>query len=98
MSAHSHAVLWAVAVAAMVADAALTVYGVTNGATEGNPVVRAAITALGVGAGVLTVKVLALSLGVAAWRLLPDRHAGAVPAGLAVPTLAAALLNLAVLA
>lgn len=55
-----------------------------------------AIPTLGVVAGVLTVKVLALSLGAATWKLLPRRHARAVPAGIAAPTLGAALMNLAV--
>lgn len=68
----SHAALWTVILATTVADVLLTMVGTANGLTEGNVVVAAAISGLGV-TGLWLVKFAAMAWLVAGWALLSDR-------------------------
>lgn len=88
--------LWAVVAVALVADVSLTYAGLTQGLTEGNPVMRWAIGWGGIGALVLA-KMCILGVGVVAAKLRPN-EAGVVPLGLAIPWLLAATINAAVIA
>jgi len=90
-TARHEQLLWAVVVAALVADVALTAVGLRTGLTEGNPAMRWAIGAGGIGALVLA-KLCILTVGVA-FRLWRPAHAGGVPLGLAIPWVAAAAIN-----
>lgn len=85
---------WLVVGIALVADLVSTVYGVQQGLTEGNPVVRSTLARGGV------VAFAALKLGVVClaglvWAWVPRRHRLAVPLGLALPWGGIALLNVA---
>ena len=88
--------LWVVVALALVADVHLTYLGLQHGLTEGNPVVRWAIGAAGIGALVLG-KVAVLGIAALVRRRWP-RHGPVIPLGLAVPTLTAVALNAAALA
>jgi hypothetical protein len=89
--------LWALVGIACVADLLTTYYGLRIGLTESNPVARAAIQRFGFGA-MVGLKLFAVGVGLGCRHLLPDRHAAWVPAGLAVPWLGAAVLNLSLYA
>jgi len=88
--------LWHLAVLALVADAALTIYGVGIGHVEGNPVMRLAMSSMGF-AGVVALKSGALAVAVTCRAFLPRGYGPVVPATVAVPWLAAALGNVFVL-
>lgn len=88
--------LWGVVAFALVADVVLTVAGLGLGHTEGNPAMRWAIGAGGIGALVLA-KLCIVGLGYAVARLRPA-SAGVVPLGLAIPWLLAAAINAVVIA
>ncbi|SEN47323.1 hypothetical protein SAMN05216388_1003199 [Halorientalis persicus] len=84
--------LWALVAVTLLADIVLTHRGLVRGLTEGNPVVRAAVADAGIGMlGAL--KVGAVSLGLTAWRAMPDRERAVVPLGLALPWLGASVVN-----
>lgn len=89
--------LWLLLLFATLADVVTTLYGISIGLTEGNPFVATTLATTGV-PGFLVLKAAVLGFGFACWRLLPRRHAIAVPAGLAVPTLLAAASNTVALA
>lgn len=76
----------------MLADVALTMYGLQIGLREMNPVARIALASSGV-FGLLGLKLLAVLLGVTMWYLAPSRYAPIVPLGLATPTALAVVSN-----
>lgn len=78
---------------AFAGDLITTYYGLQLGLTESNPVARAALERFGFSA-MVGMKLLAVGVGLGCRRLLPDEHGLLVPAGLAVPWLAAAVVNL----
>ncbi|MEF8878481.1 MAG: hypothetical protein V5A60_17325 [Haloarculaceae archaeon] len=90
------AVLWAVALVAMLLDVGLTDYGLAMGLSEVNPIGRMALSALG-SVGLLVAKLPVLGIALVGWWLLPDAERWAVPLGLALPWGAAVVLNLSVL-
>jgi hypothetical protein len=92
----SERVLWATAVVTMFADVGLTAYGLEVGLRELNPVSRAAYHGFGV-AGLVWLKLVALSVAVAGRLLVPDRYGDVVPAMLVVPWLAGSAFNVVVL-
>ncbi|WP_244605228.1 DUF5658 family protein [Halorussus halobius] len=85
--------LWTLVGVALVADLATTYYGLRLGLRESNPVARTAMQRFGFGA-MVGLKLLAVGVGVGCRRLLAGRPGLIVPAALAVPWLAAALVNL----
>lgn len=87
--------LWSLVVLALVADVHTTAIGLERGLSEGNPVMRWAIGAGGVGA-LLAAKTGVLAIGLGVRRRWPQ-HRLAVPAGLAVPWLAVVAVNLGAL-
>lgn len=91
IAARHERVLWAAAVIGLAGDVVLTIVGLNLGLTEGNPVMRWAISVGGPGA-LLIAKVIALSVGVTV-RLWVPRHAALVPLGLAGPWLLAMAIN-----
>ena len=84
--------LWVVVLLALVADAALTVYGLSIGFKELNPIARAALDAMGV-FGILSLKVFAVGVALLGRWVTPDSHAALVPATLAMPWVVASVLN-----
>jgi len=89
--------LWALVAVGLVGDLVTTYYGLQVGLVESNPVARAAIERFGF-AAMGGLKLFAVGVGVGCRRLLPDSHGALVPAGLAVPWLAAAAINLSLYA
>ncbi len=85
--------LWALVMLALLADVATTFVGLHLGLSESNPAARGAIEGYGV-AGMLGLKAFAIGVGLVCRPLLEQAYRPIVPAGLAVPWLAAALLNL----
>lgn len=90
-------ILWGVVVLALIGDVATTFAGLHLGLSESNPVARGAIDAYGVW-GMLALKTLALCVALACRPLLTDRWGPVVPAGLALPWLAAIVINCYVIA
>lgn len=84
--------LWTVVLVALVADAALTIYGLGIGLRELNPVARRAFDVGGV-VGFIGLKTLAVCLAVLGRLVIPDGYGAMVPALLAVPWIVAATLN-----
>jgi hypothetical protein len=85
--------LWVVAVASLVADGVLTVYGLRLGLTEVNPVAADLVASVGVLGALALLKGGALTVAVGGWTVMPDDYRGLVPAGLALPWVAASVLN-----
>ena len=86
-------VLWLLVVVGLIGDLLTTYYGLQLGLTESNPVARAAMEQFGFSA-MVGLKLFAVGVGLACRQLLPERHVLLVPLGLAVPWLAASLVNL----
>lgn len=85
--------LWLVVLVGLCADTALTYYGLQAGMYELNPVIRASIGVLGVLAGILAVKAVAVLTGLCVrWRV-SDRLGPIVPAVLSIPWLLGATVN-----
>ncbi|ELY77085.1 DUF5658 family protein [Natrinema gari] len=84
--------LWMVVVLALAADIVTTFVGLHVGLSESNPAARGAIEGHGL-AGMLALKAFAVGVGLVCRRLLEREYRPIVPAGLAVPWLAAAVLN-----
>jgi hypothetical protein len=82
----THAVLWTAIIITTVADIILTLVGVGTGLGEGNPVVRALMSAFGI-PGLYIVKFLAMVWLVAGWTLLSDRNASIFLALFAIVTI-----------
>jgi hypothetical protein len=76
-----------------VADVVLTHHGLAGGATELNPVASALMETIGALPAMTVLKLGALLVGVVAWTIMPTRHRGLVPLGLAVPWTLASLVN-----
>lgn len=95
LSRHEGA-LWGIVAASLVADLLLTYYGVENGLTESNPVARVGFERFGY-AALGALKLFALGVGVACRPLLPRAYTAVVPIGLAIPWVAAALINAVVI-
>lgn len=89
--------LWLLVVVGLVGDLLTTYYGLRLGLAESNPVARAAMQQLGFGA-LVGLKLFAVGVGLLCRQLLPERHVALVPAGLAVPWLAAVVVNLSLYA
>jgi hypothetical protein len=89
--------LWVVVVAAMSLDVMLTVYGLSVGLQEMNPIARHALDTTGV-AGLAGLKLGALSLGVCCLWLVPDRYRPVIPLGLALPSVVAVGVNATLIA
>ncbi|WP_408958347.1 DUF5658 family protein [Natrinema sp. 74] len=85
--------LWVLVAVALLADIATTFVGLRLGLSESNPAARGAIEGFGV-AGMVGLKAFAIGVGLICRRLLEQAYRSIVPAGLAVPWLVAALLNL----
>lgn len=90
-AARHERLLWGVVVTALVADVLLTYAGMAQGLTEGNPAMRWAIEAGGIGA-LLAAKLSIVGVGVTL-RTLRPAHAGVIPLGLAIPWVLAAAIN-----
>jgi hypothetical protein len=84
--------LWLLTVCAMLVDVTLTVHGRQLGLAEANPVARHALEHAGV-LGLYGLKTVALGMGACCWWVVPSRYAVVVPLGLAVPSVAAVLVN-----
>lgn len=84
---------WALVALALIADVVTTFVGLRLGLTESNPAARGAIEGYGL-AGMLALKAVAVGVGLVCRLLLEQAYRPIVPAGLAVPWLAAALVNL----
>ena len=88
--------LWLVVDVMLVADVWLTYVGIQHGLREGNPAARILIEAFGIGAlAVLKAAVVGVA-GVVA-ELVPAWQTPVIPLGLALPWLAAVLVNGALL-
>jgi|GEM_PF-2235249 len=85
--------LWVVAIASLVADGALTAYGISLGLTEVNPVAAGLIADVGALPALVLLKSGAVGVGVGGWIVMPDDYRGLVPAGLALPWTVATLVN-----
>lgn len=85
--------LWGILFVALVADVALTGYGLQHGLQEGNPAMRLAIETAGLVA-LLGAKLAVVGVGaVVRWCL--DERGAIVPLGLALPWFVAAVINAA---
>lgn len=87
--------LWLGATLALLADVVTTLLGFQAGLAEGNPVVASAIDGFGV-AGFLTIKAGALVFAYGVRVVLP-RYRVAIPLGIALPWIAVAVTNTALL-
>ncbi|WP_251343433.1 DUF5658 family protein [Haloplanus halophilus] len=86
--------LWALTVAALLLDGALTLVGIRLGLTELNPVAASLIAEVGVLPALAALKGGAVGVGLAGWVVMPADYRGLVPAGLALPWTLATLVNL----
>ncbi|ELY78377.1 DUF5658 family protein [Natrinema pallidum] len=84
--------LWMVVFLALAADIVTTFVGLRIGLSESNPAARGVIEGHGL-AGMLALKAFAVGVGLLCRLLLEREYRPIVPAGLAVPWLAAAVLN-----
>lgn len=88
--------LWLLVIAVALADTVLTAYGLRQGFAEANPLARSAIHAFGI-ASLVALKLLALGVAYATWRLLSNRLDVLVPIALALVWSAAVCVNAVVL-
>lgn len=84
--------LWALVAVSLVADVVTTFAGLHLGLSESNPAARGAIEGYGV-FGMLALKAFAVGVGLVCRVFLEREYRPIVPAGLAVPWLVAAILN-----
>ena len=89
--------LWLLAIGAMIADVTLTVYGLSIGLEETNPVARRAIDSAGV-LGLYGLKGFALLVGGCGRLLVPAHVRGLVPLALGIPSLCAVGINATLIA
>lgn len=85
--------LWLVVLGVMVADVALTMYGLSAGLVERNPIALFGIEAVGY-AVLAYLKVPAIVLGLAGWVFLSECARRLNLIGLAIPWAAASVINL----
>jgi len=90
--------LWVVAMVTLVADGALTVYGIRLGLTEINPVAADLIARIGIVPTLALLKSGAVAVAVVGWVVMPADYRGLVPASLALPWAAASLVNVVAVA
>ncbi|WP_058996028.1 DUF5658 family protein [Haloarcula sp. CBA1127] len=88
--------LWLVVAVTLIVDVWLTHIGLQHGLHEGNPVMRAAIETFGIAVLGLT-KIGVLGLAGLTRQLLNDQRGVVVPLGLALPWVAAVVINAALL-
>jgi len=88
--------LWVVVCSALVLDVGLTMYGLSNGFVERNPVMRQALDTIGI-AALFVAKFAALGIALG-FRVTWPEYALVAPLGLAVPWTLAAAYNAALLA
>ena len=88
----THAVLWALILAATVGDILLTLVGTAGGLQEGNAVVSVMMGAFGP-AGLWLVKFLAMVWLVGGWAFLSDRNAAIFLALFATVTVVVTVYN-----
>ena len=88
--------LWLVVAVTLIVDVWLTHVGLQHGLHEGNPVMRAAIETFGIAVLGLT-KIGVLGLAGLTRRLLSEQRGVVVPLGLALPWVAAVVINAALL-
>ncbi|RQG97310.1 DUF5658 family protein [Natrarchaeobius chitinivorans] len=84
--------LWVLVAVSLVGDVVTTFVGLHLGLAESNPIARSAIEGYGL-AGMLVLKGLAVGIALACRPLLPEEYRPIVPAGLAIPWLAAVCIN-----
>ncbi|GGK64919.1 MULTISPECIES: DUF5658 family protein [Haloarcula] len=84
--------LWLVVAVTLIIDVWLTHVGLQHGLQEGNPLMRAAIETFGIAVLGLT-KVGVLGLAGLTRQLLSDQRGVVVPLGLALPWVAAVVIN-----
>ncbi|AGB32666.1 hypothetical protein C488_13408 [Natrinema pellirubrum DSM 15624] len=85
--------LWGLVALSLIADIVTTFVGLNLGLAESNPAARGAIESHGV-VGMLGLKAFAVGVALACRPLLERAYRPIVPAGLAVPWLAAAVVNM----
>jgi hypothetical protein len=85
--------LWLVAVVTLVADGALTVYGIRLGLTEVNPVAAGLIADVGIVPALAILKGSAVAVAGVGWVVMPADYRGLVPAGLVLPWAFASVVN-----
>jgi len=93
LAAHERA-LWVLLAVALVADGALTWYGLEHGLTEANPVMAAAMAWLGVAGGIVVVKGVAVVVAALAGASVSPANRPVVPLAMAIPWGLAATINL----
>lgn len=86
--------LWIATLAVVAGDVVTTLYGLSVGLVERNPVVATALAAYGV-PGMLALKGVAVGWAVAVWRLLGRTYGLAALVGLFLPQAVAVVLNVA---
>lgn len=84
--------LWVVVAVTLAVDVWLTHVGLQHGLHEGNPVMRVAIETFGIAVLALT-KVAVLGLAGLTRRTLSEQRGVVVPLGLALPWVAAVVIN-----
>ena len=84
--------LWVVVAVTLAVDVWLTHVGLQHGLHEGNPVMRVAIETFGIAVLALT-KVAVLGLAGLTRRALSEQRGVVVPLGLALPWVAAVVIN-----
>ena len=84
--------LWVVVVAALVVDIGLTWYALSMQFRELNPVARHAYNSIGV-FGLVSLKLLAVGVGLLCRRATPVEYTIIIPAALAMPWVIASTMN-----
>jgi len=85
--------LWAVVITTCLVDAILTAAGLRLGLTEANPIAAALIGRVGAVPALAALKLTAVSVAAAGWAIVPQEFRGLIPAGLALPWVAASAAN-----
>lgn len=85
--------LWLLVLAALVVDLGSTLYGFQLGFIEQNQLARLLLAEFGL-AGIVGLKLAALSLALVLRRLVPREYLGLIPLALAIPWWIGALTNL----
>ena len=88
--------LWILVAISLVGDVVTTFVGLHIGLTEANPIARGAIDGYGL-LGMLVLKASAVGVALVCRSMLPKAYTPIVPAGLALPWLAAVFINLYVI-
>jgi hypothetical protein len=87
------AAAWLVAIVALVADVALTRYGLAIGAVEANPLARSLIESVGPAVAMGTLKLFGVIVALSTRGFLPEPYRFLAPVCLAGPWTVAALSN-----